>query len=36
MACPQEPVEAFSDLYLDAAQVLLDVGQPDKALPFLA
>lgn len=34
--CLQEPVESFSDLYLDAAQVLMDVGQPDKALPFLA
>ncbi|KAL4427748.1 hypothetical protein ABPG75_001837 [Micractinium tetrahymenae] len=32
----QEPVESFSDLYMDAAQVLMDVGQPDKALPFLA
>ena len=30
----QEPVDAFADLYMDAGSVLLNVGQPDKALPF--
>ncbi len=32
---PQEPVDLCADLYMDAGSVLLNVGQPDKALPFL-
>ncbi|PSC75147.1 general transcription factor 3C polypeptide 3 isoform X1 [Micractinium conductrix] len=31
----EEPVDTYADLYFDAAHVLMDVGQPDKALPFL-
>jgi hypothetical protein len=31
----QEPVESFADLYLDAGHVLMAVGHPDRALPFL-
>ena len=31
----QEPVDVCADLYMDAGSVLLNVGQPDKALPFL-
>lgn len=27
-------MDAFADLYMDAGSVLLNVGQPDKALPF--
>ncbi|PRW60262.1 general transcription factor 3C polypeptide 3 isoform X1 [Chlorella sorokiniana] len=32
----QEPVDACADLYMDAGGVLLNVGQPDKALPFFS
>ena len=35
VVAPQEPVDTYADLYFDAAHVLMDVGQPDKALPFL-
>jgi hypothetical protein len=31
----QEPVEAYADLYMDASDVMLTVGEPAQALPFL-
>ncbi|KAI7842713.1 hypothetical protein COHA_003644 [Chlorella ohadii] len=34
-ASTEEPVDVCADLYMDAGSVLLNVGQPDKALPFL-
>jgi len=31
----QEQVDSFADLYQEAGAVMMDVGQPEKALPFL-
>ena len=30
----QYPVDSYADLYTDCGDVLLSMGEPDKALPF--